>query len=66
MKKKFRASHGFIIIIPFIFFQTNGEYMVTFESSLLQEFCLSLRVFDMQNLTMQFQTFARLAEINNS
>ena len=40
--------------------------MVTFESSLLQKFCLSLRVLDMQNLTMQFQTFARLAEINNS
>ena len=30
------------------FFQANGEYMVTFESSLLQEFCFSLRVFDMQ------------------
>ena len=26
----------------------------------------SLRVFDMQKLTMQFQTFARLAQINNS
>ena len=26
----------------------------------------SLRVFDMQKLTMQFQTFARLAQINKS
>ena len=26
----------------------------------------SLRVFDMQKLTMQFQTFARLAQINDS
>ena len=31
----------------------DGEYMVTFESSLLQEFCFSRRLFDMQKLMMQ-------------
>ena len=35
------------------FSQANGEYMVTFESSLPQVFCFSLRVFDMQKLMMQ-------------
>lgn len=31
----------------------NGEYMVTFEPPLLQGFCFSCRLFDMQKLLME-------------